>query len=306
MKWPEGKSFAFSVFDDTDGAHITNVGEVYRLLGDLGFKTTKSIWMSREKQPVKTAGSTCEDPEYLVWVSSLAQKGFEIGYHLNAADTSTREETKRGLDRFRELFGYDPCSMANHSTCKENLYWGAERLSGVRKTIYNLSTRYKNRARYRGQIEGDPHFWGDLCRERIKYCRGFVYPEINTLKVCPFMPYHDPQRPYVNYWYAAAEGSQVDSYVKLLSESNQEQLESEGGACIVYTHFASGFQDTGRLNDRFKTLMERMARRNGWYVPVSTLLDYLLKQNGHHDISPVERRRLEWRWLRRKLRAGTS
>jgi hypothetical protein len=292
MNWPDGKSFAFTVFDDTDGARVDNVAEVYRMLDDLGLRTTKSVWMTREKTPVKTAGSTCEDAEYLAWVLHLRQRGFEIGYHLNAADTSTRAETKDGLDRFRELFGHDPLSMANHSACEENIYWGADRLSGVRRIIYNLATRYKNSGRYRGQIETDPLFWGDLCRERIRYCRGFVYPEINTLSICPHMPYHDPDRPYVNYWYAAAEGPNIDSYLHLLSEPNQDRLEAEGGACIVYTHFASGFQDADRLNGRFKAQMERMAKRNGWFVPVSTLLDYLMERNGH--------------WLLPKLRKGTS
>lgn len=44
MNWPEGKRFAFSVFDDTDGAFIKNVGPVYDFLKDIGLLTTKSIW----------------------------------------------------------------------------------------------------------------------------------------------------------------------------------------------------------------------------------------------------------------------
>ncbi len=306
MKWPDGRSFAFTIFDDTDGATVANVGEVYRLLTDLGVRATKSVWTSREKAPVKTAGSTCEDLDYLAWVLGLARKGFEIGYHLNAADTSTRPETQQGLDRFNKLFGHDPYTMANHSACEENIYWGADRLTGMRKTIYNLASGYRNSARYRGQIEGDPLFWGDLCRERIKYCRGFVCSEINTLEMCPFMPYHDPERPYVNNWYLASEGPNIESFLKLVNEKNVDRLESEGGLCILYTHFASGFQDAGVLDIRFKTLMESLSKRNGWFVPVSTMLDYLLERNGPHEITLSERRRLEWCWLFHKLRTGTT
>ena len=38
VAWPEGKRFAFSVFDDTDGATVENVGSVYAFLGDCGLR----------------------------------------------------------------------------------------------------------------------------------------------------------------------------------------------------------------------------------------------------------------------------
>ena len=55
------------------------------------------------------------------------------------------------------------------------------------------------------------------------------------------MPYHDPDRPYVNAWFAASEGADVTAFNRCLSEEHQDRLEAEGGACIMYTHFASGF-----------------------------------------------------------------
>ncbi len=45
VNWPEGKQFAFSVFDDTDLATFENVSGVYALLKDCGFRTTKSCWV---------------------------------------------------------------------------------------------------------------------------------------------------------------------------------------------------------------------------------------------------------------------
>jgi hypothetical protein len=36
------------------------------------------------------------------------------------------------------------------------------------------------------------------------------------------------------------------------------------------------------------------------------LLDYLRQQRGLHPLTPAERSRLEWRWLRHKLRVGTT
>lgn len=306
MNWPDGKAFAFTVFDDTDNATVENVGEVYRLLDDLGFRTTKSVWPSKVKCAHIGCGDTCENPAYVDWLLRLQARGFEIGYHMNACSTSTREQTMQGLERFESLFGGPPQAMANHSGCRENIYWGSDRLGGVNRLVYDLVTAFLNHGRYRGHREGDQLFWGDLCRERIKYCRGFVFPDVNTLAACPIMPYHDPNRPYVNYWYASSEGATLESYVGLLSEANLDSLEAAGGACIVYTHFASGFSNNGRLDVRFQSVMQALARRNGWFVTVSELLDYLLAQDGHQDIASAERRRLEWKWLRHKMKVGTT
>jgi len=44
IRWPEGKKFAFTVFDDTDLSTLGNVREIYSFLMDHGFRTTKSVW----------------------------------------------------------------------------------------------------------------------------------------------------------------------------------------------------------------------------------------------------------------------
>ena len=82
---------------------------------DLGFKTTKSVWPIKGNQAPLIGGTTCENAEYLDWVLRLQESGFEIGLHNVTFHTSSREETIRGIDRFRELFGHDPYSLTNHS-----------------------------------------------------------------------------------------------------------------------------------------------------------------------------------------------
>jgi len=120
------------------------------------------------------------------------------------------------------------------------------------------------------------------------------------------MPYHDPERPFVNYWFASSEGANVASFNERIAEANQDRLEEEEGACIMYTHFGLGFCEDGRLNPRFRRLMERLARKRGWFVPVATLLDHLLATRGRVEISAAQRTALEWRWLRHKLRQRTA
>ena len=75
----------------------------------------------------------------------------------------------------------------------------------------------------------------------------------------------------------------------------------------MYVHFAKGFWREGKLHPRFVAQMERLAGLGGWFVPVGTLLDFLAEKNGGvREIAPAERSALEGRWLRTKLRHGSS
>lgn len=303
IKWPEGKKFCFTVFDDTDEGTTENVREAYSLLKDLGFRTTKSVWPLGGGTHVPNGGATCEDPEYFEWALELQWAGFEIGYHMSTFHSATRDEIKRGIERFSELFGHYPLTMANHEFCEENIYWGENRLSGVNSLLYSILTRFRERGLYKGHKKGSLYFWGDICKEKVKYVRNFVFASANTLKECPMMPYFDPARPYVSFWFASSGGATVHHFNQIICEKNQDQLEEEGGACIMYIHFASGFYRDGRLDSRFKYLMKRLAQKKGWFVPVSTLLDFLLSAKGIHILTDRERRQLERRWLWHKIRS---
>ncbi|MFC1484356.1 hypothetical protein ACFL5M_00870 [Candidatus Neomarinimicrobiota bacterium] len=306
ISWPDGKDFAFTIFDDTDQATLENVPPVYDLLRDLGLRTTKSIRPISGSGKPQYPGLTAGNDNYLRWILKLQAAGFEIGYHGATFHSAQRPEIIRALKKFHDLFGHDPRTMSNHAESSENLYWGDQRLSGIQRLVYNLLTRFKTRNKFRGHLENDTYFWGDLCREKITYVRNFVFSEINTLKACPHMPYHDPKRPFANYWFASSNGNRSTHFNHLLSERNQDQLEEEGGACIVYTHLACGFFENGTLNQPFKALMTRLSRKNGWFVPVATLLDYLLDQKSQSHLTDAQRRQLEWKWLRQKIVVGTS
>jgi hypothetical protein len=52
--------------------------------------------------------------------------------------------------------------------------------------------------------------------------------------------------------------------------------------------------------------MERLSRKNGWFVPVGKLLDYLHSQRGDHVLSETERSLIETKWLMAKVFHGTS
>ena len=181
-------------FDDTDRANLKNNQLVYQYLDKLGFKTTKSVWVTEGSPAHKDAGITCEDKTYLNWLLELKNKGFEIGYHNTTYHSSHREKIKEGLKKFEVMFNQLPTVMANHAANQENIYWGADRLSGSRKVIYNILTRFKKNKFYKGHDQSSSYFWGDLCKEYVTYVRNYVFSDINTLKCCPYMPYQDPKK----------------------------------------------------------------------------------------------------------------
>ena len=307
ITWPEGKRFAFTVFDDTDWATLAGVRPVYSFLRDCGFRTTKSCWVVRgDPGRGRGQGDTCEDDAYLRWLLDLQAQGFEIGWHNATWHGTPREGTVAALDRFAGLFGHPPFTAANHTTADEAIYFADRRLSGLHAALYGLFTYWRNRGRFRGDRPGDPYFWGDLCRQRIKYYRNFVFRDVNTLKACPHMPYYDASRPYVNAWFASSDGHDADTFVRCLDEAGQDRLEAEGGACIMYTHFAAGFVNGHRLEPRFETLMRRLAAKRGWFVPVAELLDHLQGAAGPREITAAERAKLQRRWLREKILVGTN
>jgi len=305
IDWPDQKAFAFTIFDDPDAQTYEDGRLVYSFLADLGFRTTRGVWPGPVVRTPNSGGETCENLKYRQHSIELQRLGFEIGYHNTTAHSSTRPEIVRGLDAFRAYFGHDPSAMANHYNA-EAIYWGQARVTPPVRSVYALATLGRTKGVHFGEVEGHPAFWGDLCRERVRYCRNFVYHDINTLAACPWMPYHDPLRPLVPAWYGSSEGSNVMRLVDTLSEKNQDRLESEGGACIMYTHFGHGYVENGRLNPRFKQLMVRLSRMNGWFVPVSTLLDRLGRQREDHVITDRQRQSLEQRWVWEKLFRGTS
>jgi peptidoglycan/xylan/chitin deacetylase (PgdA/CDA1 family) len=131
IEWPNGKAFAFSIIDDTDNATLENVRPAYDLLRDLGMRTTKLVWAVTGDGVPRIGGATCDDPAYRAWTLELQAAGFEIGSHGATSMTSPREVVRRSLDRFREIYGHDPRTLANHAGCLESIYWGEDRVGGL-------------------------------------------------------------------------------------------------------------------------------------------------------------------------------
>ncbi|HET6231009.1 MAG TPA: hypothetical protein VFE05_13130 [Longimicrobiaceae bacterium] len=309
--FPHGKRFAFTILDDTDVATVDNVEPVYRLLLELGMRTTKTVWPlgCPEGSRNFSSSQTLEDAEYLEMVRGLADRGVEITWHGATMESSERGRTHEALERFRELFGGYPRIHANHSYNRENVYWGTGRVDQpvlkalVRRAVPTPPDHYQ------GHVPGSPFWWGDLCSEHIEYARNLTFNEVDLFRVNPSMPYRDPARPLVRWWFSCADAEDRDEFNELLRPSRVAKLVEEGGCCIVATHLGKGFARNGEVDRLVRRRLEALAAADGWFVPVGELLDWLRARRDTDDLPADEWDRMQWRWardlMRRKLRRGT-
>lgn len=306
IQWPEGKRFAFTIVDDTDRAVLANIKPVYDFLAEQGFRTTKTVWPLESRERHITGGDSLENRAYCEWILDLKRQGFEIALHGVADEPSTRDRVELGLDRFRDVVGMNPSMHINHVGQAEGMYWGGARLDPPARWAYALYRRLHAGAEtYEGHMPGTKYFWGDLCKDRIHFVRNFVWPDINTLKMDPLMPYHDQRRPYVRSWFSSSYGSGLKSFLQLLSPANQDRLAAEGGACIVYTHLGSGFFP---IATEFVDRMKRLASLPGWFVPASTLLRYIGQRRGWNNTADCRAayKQMQVNWLYQQFRRRMS
>ncbi len=300
LVYPGGKRFAFTVIDDTDVATVENVRPIYRLLQRLGMRATKTVWplACPEGSRNFSSSETLEDREYREFVLDLQRRGFEIASHCATMESSKRERTLAGFQRLAELFGAYPRVHANHAFNRENMYWGADRVDQL--VVNALYRRFNGRPvdYYLGHVEGSPYWWGDFCRQHLAYVRNLTFRDINLAKVNPSMPYHDPSRPLVRWWFSAADAEDCYEFNSLLRQDNVARLEAEHGFCIVATHFGKGFVHDGEVNATTRQQLEDLARRDGWFPTVGELLDWLREQHVNDSLPPREWRSMQWRWAR--------
>ena len=300
IPFPAGKRFAFTVIDDTDVATVANVRPVYELLESLGMRTTKTVWPmpcpegSRDFQ----SSQTLEDPDYARFVVELKRRGFEIASHGATMESSSRERTCRGFERFHALIGEYPPVHANHALNRENLYWGPARLDSRVLKLLVGGLHGTAPDHYQGHIEASAYWWGDLCSRHVRYVRNLTFTELNLMRVNPSMPYRDPSRPLVPLWFSATDAEDVDAFCELITPVRQEKLEREGGISIVATHFGKEFVKDGRVVPVFRERLAMLAARGGWYPTVGELLDWMRQQRQSDALPKREWRRMQWLWAR--------
>jgi len=88
------------------------------------------------------------------------KKGFEVSLHTVTSGNDKREDTIKGYEKFKALFGTYPKINIMHSRNRENIYWG-------RKVFKNSLLRFLvgiyDKTDYSGEDINSPYFWGDIC-----------------------------------------------------------------------------------------------------------------------------------------------
>ena len=303
---PEGKRFAFTILDDCDNSTAENTRPFYDLLAELGMRTTRTVFTmdSDDVHYYWQRSRTLEDDRYRALALELQHRGFEIASHGASMMSSTRERTARGLDVFYQTFGHYPRLYANHGYNRENLYWlGARFSSRLIAHLYAWRTASDGHSS-EGHVATSPYFWGDLCQKHVDYVRGFTYPMLDLKPLGGSLLYRNPATPFVNFWFSSAHAFDVDEFTALLSPERQDALEREGGVSIVTTHVAKGFVQNGKVDRTARKVLEAMAARNGWFVPVSTLLDHLRAQGLGKPLGWLQRCASEIRWAKAAFHRG--
>lgn len=299
IEWPNNKSFAFTIVDDTDGATLENIKPVYDYLLLKKIITTKTVWVFPTKDSI-WSGSSFEDKDYLSYIKYLASNNFEIAFHNAGSGNFEREETLLALELFKKEFGEYPTMHINHGNNAENLYWGSERLSGLAKFLYN---KKGNLVSSEGAKPGSKYFWGDFAKKNIKYIRNRTFNSLNTLKCDKRLVYREKGKmEYSNYWFSSSDGFRLRSFLQLVNKKSIDKLEKQHGCAIVYTHFAYDFVDeNGRLNAKFIEIIDYLSSKNGWFVPAGQLLDYVLA-NREYKPSLFYQKKKDLKWLFGKLK----
>jgi hypothetical protein len=276
IAFPDGRKFAFSIFDDTDVATLDYIRPIYELLDQLGFRTTKSVWpLAYQGRSEYEGSATLDDTDYASYVRHLQERGFEIAFHGARMESSERATIQRAFEVYQRTLGCYPTSYAAHAANCDNLYWGADRFRfRFWRCLYAAAGGRREQCG-EGHRKESRYYWGDLAHQHLRYVRSFTYDELNLWKITTAIPYRTAGTPGVNAFFPSAFADNVEEFIELLSPARQTRLEREGGLAIVGTHFGKGFLRNGRVHPQIVELLTQLSCRQGWFPPVSTLLDYV-------------------------------
>jgi len=289
FKYPDSAEFAFTILDDTDDTTVANGCPIYDLLDRLDIRISKTVWAwdaPPEKRGPYFKGETLSSPEYLQWVGTLADKGFEIAFHNATMGSSERSDTIKALDFIERELGKPVRLHCNHGQNRENLYWGRQRYSSMLIKLANaVHEKFSPGIAYEGNDIDSPYYWADVAMERLSYLRSFTFNKLNCAKIPPGRPYIDTMKRNTPLLFNTADAPDVAAFNKLVTVDSINQLRRQGGWAIISTHFGKGFFNNGVINSQFKEAMEYLATQPGWYVPVTTLLDFIAARYDKYELS---------------------
>lgn len=276
ISWlPDSYQAAITITDDPDNGDFCAFKTMYDFMMDIEFPVTRAMWVYKNIEPTGTPhleisfkAPLLTEPECLHYCKKLSEHGFEICLHGASCGNNDRLHTTSALTFLKNEIGESPVYIC-HSKNAENLYWDAKTAnSHLEMRLLQLYT--KNRCF--GDIADSNYFWGDICRENIKYIRMYRTRSFNTLAFNPSMPYHDFSKPFVNYWFSATKGH----IPHLFTGDNIDQLCQEEGVSILYQYLHKYVNENLVIHPEVKKSLQRVASDNRILkLPVSAILERL-------------------------------
>ncbi len=284
LRWPPHPYRAgFTITDDTDAADLASVRAVYDVLAAHGVRVTKTVWAFPPLEPCGIPalppsiqrGITLEDPGYLSYCMDLAAKGFEITLHGATAGNNRRATIERAFALLDRHFPHAHTYIC-HAKNADNPYWQEKVVA--RGPLRWLVKVYARGHRCSGEDPASAYFWGDLCRERVRYIRLYRTRDPNTLAANPSMPYFEREKPYVRSWFAATKRS--FAAVTVTEDGVLASLERDWGLCVLYQYLyrwaepGTGHAGDPRVRPEFVRGVERLAAHpRVWCDTATRLLD---------------------------------
>lgn len=306
FRYPGGAKFALAICDDTDDATLENIKPVYDFLLEHGIRPTKTVWVypADSNDPSYSMGDSLKRVAYRDYILDLQQKNVEIALHGVRGSSSFRPIIFEGMEAYRETFDAYPRIHINHRANRDNLYWGSQRLTlPLFRWLHRMMLTIDN---FEGELVNSEYYWGDIAQSHIMYVNDLSFSELDLSKLSSALPYHDPSKEYVNNWFHTSDGGDVNTFNKLLSDENLDEIEKRGGYSIIYTHFGKGFAIDGKLNSTFVSRMEALIGKDVWITTSSELLEFLAAQRSVTERSSWDRFRVELRWVIEKIYYGSS
>ena len=297
IQFPNDKKFVFTIIDDTDDSFLENTKPIYDFLYENGIFITKTVWVypPRDKE---SKGHSLQHEGYRDFVVGLKNKGFEIGLHNVGSGEYYREEIVKGLEEYQEYLGEYPKIHINHAYNPDSIYGGYKRFSFpfnyLLKKLYPIYSGI-----YQGEVPGSRYYWGDIHKKHIKYNRNYETDKLNTIKFNPVMPYIDKSKQAgSNYWFSSTFAPNQQMFNRIVTRDSIDKLEAEGGVCILNTHLGY-YMRNGEIDQGFVERIRYLSQKSsGWFVPVSTVLDYLMENRTVDSvITRTAKFRLEFLYL---------
>ena len=133
-----------------------------------------------------------DDPAYLEYILDLRAAGSRSRCTACRTAAPSASARARGWSTTASCSATRRKSHTYHSRNRDSIYWGLDRYTDpAARALIGLREGAGRRA-FAGHVPSSHNFWGDYCRDQVKYVRNLVF-DSNLDRVNPAMPYPRPR-----------------------------------------------------------------------------------------------------------------